>query len=191
MARTIFKTEDPVVLEGFQAVLKSNKFGYSLTAIVDQDMVDQLETDRPGSLAWAESKLKNPKRSTLKPEPWEEVAEGKYKVKFSWKDETKPVIVDTEGTPVIDENVPVYSGSKVKLAFYQKPYVLKDGVTYGTSLKLVGVQIVSVSSEAGTDVGDMDDTDVANLFGKTKGFKQSEPNVISDVDNDAALEDDF
>ena len=191
MARTIFKTEEPVILEGYQAVLKPSKFGYSLNAIVDQGMVDQLETDRPGSLAWAESKLKNPKRSTLKPEPWEEVAEGKYRVKFAWKDETKPVIVDTEGTPITDENVPVYSGSKVKLAFYQKPYVLKDGVTYGTSLKLVGVQIVSVSSEAGTDVGDMDGTDVAALFGKTKGFKQSEPNVIADASNDDADEVDF
>ena len=191
MARTIFKTEEPVILEGYQAVMKPSKFGFSLSAIVGDDVVDQLETDRPTSLAWAESKLKNPKRSTLKPEPWEEVAEGKYKIKFSWKDETKPVIVDTEGTPVTDENVPVYSGSKVKLAFYQKPYVLTDGVTYGTSLKLVGVQIVSVSSEAGTDVGDMEGTDVAELFGKTKGFKQSEPNVVNDVSNDAALDDDF
>ena len=191
MARTIFKTEEPVVLEGYQAVMKPSKFGFSLSAIIGNDMVDQLETDRPASLAWAESKLKNPKRSTLKPEPWEEVAEGKYKIKFSWKDETKPVIVDTEGTVLTDENIPVYSGSKVKLAFYQKPYILKDGVTYGTSLKLVGVQVVSVSSEAGTDVGDMDGTDVADLFGKTKGFKQSEPNVINDVSNDAALDDDF
>ncbi len=180
MPRTIHKTEQPVILEGYQAVLKPSKFGYSLSAIVDSEIVDALETDREESLQWAQSKLKNPKRSVLKPEPWEEVAEGKYKIKFSWKDETKPVIVDTEGTPVTDENVPVYSGSKVKLAFYQKPYVLKDGVTYGTSLKLVGVQIVSVSSEAGTDVGDMDDTDVAELFGKTKGFKQSEPNIIND-----------
>jgi len=191
MARTIFKTEEPVVLEGYQAVLKPSKFGYSLNAIVGQDVVDQLESDRPGSLAWAESKLKNPKRSTLKPEPWEEVAKGKFKIKFSWKDETKPVIVDTEGTVITDDNIPVYSGSKVKLAFYQKPYVLKDNVTYGTSLKLVGVQIVSVSSEAGTDVGDMEDTDVAALFGSTKGFKQSEPNVIADVSNDDALDDDF
>jgi len=191
MARTIFKTEEPVVLEGYQAVLKPSKFGYSLNAIVGQDVVDQLESDRPGSLAWAESKLKNPKRSTLKPEPWEEVAKGKFKIKFSWKDETKPVIVDTEGTVITDDNIPVFSGSKVKLAFYQKPYVLKDNVTYGTSLKLVGVQIVSVSSEAGTDVGDMEDTDVADLFGKTKGFKQSEPNVIADVNNDDALDDDF
>ena len=191
MARTIFKTEEPVVLEGYQAVMKPSKFGFSLSAIIGNDMVDQLETDRPASLAWAESKLKNPKRSTLKPEPWEEVADGKYKIKFSWKDETKPVIVDTEGTVLTDENIPVYSGSKVKLAFYQKPYILKDGVTYGTSLKLVGVQVVSVSSEAGTDVGDMEGTDVAELFGKTKGFKQSEPNVVNDVINDAALDDDF
>ena len=191
MARTIFKTEEPVILEGYQAVMKPSKFGFSLSAIIGDDMVDQLETDRPASLAWAESKLKNPKRSTLKPEPWEEVAEGKYKIKFSWKDESKPVIVDTEGTVLTDENIPVYSGSKVKLAFYQKPYILKDGVTYGTSLKLVGVQVVSVSSEAGTDVGDMEGTDVAALFGKTKGFKQSEPNVVNDVSNDAALDDDF
>ena len=190
MARNTIVTEQPVVLDGFQAVLKPGKFGYKLSAVVGQDVVDKLEAERTDCLKWAESKLANPKRSTLKPEPWEEVAKGKYKIKFSWKDETKPVIVDTEGTPVTDENVPVYSGSKVKLAFYQKPYVLKDGVTYGTSLKLVGVQIVSVSSEAGTDVGDMDDTDVADLFGKTKGFKQSEPNVIADQQGEA-VEDDF
>ena len=191
MARTIFKTEEPVVLEGYQAVLKPSKFGFTLMAIVDQDMADKLDSDRPGSLKWAESKLKNPKSATLKPEPWEEVSEGKYKVKFTWKDENKPVIVDTEGTPITDENVPVYSGSKVKLAFYQKPYILKDGVTYGTSLKLLGVQIVSVSAAAGTDVGDMEDEDVTAMFGTTKGFKQSEPNVIADVSNKDALGDDF
>ena len=107
MARTIFKTEEPVVLEGYQAVLKPSKFGFSLSAIVDQDMADKLETDRPDSLKWAESKLKNPKRSVLKPEPWEEVSEGKYKVKFSWNDAGKPGIVDTEGTEITDENIPL------------------------------------------------------------------------------------
>ena len=191
MARNIFKTDDAVTLEGFQAVLKPTTYGYAMSAILDQDMVDRLESDRLQSLAWAESKLKNPKRSVLKPEPWEEVSQGKYKVKFSWQADTKPVIVDTEGTVITDETVPVYSGSKVKVAFYQKPYVLKDGTTYGTSLKLVGVQVVSVASGAGTDVGDLEEADVAALFGTTKGFKQSEPNVIADVKNDMALEDDF
>ena len=151
MPRTIHKTEQPVVLDGYQAVLKPSKFGYSLSAIVGEDIIDALETDREQSLEWAQSKLKNPKRSVLKPEPWEEVAEGQYKVKFSWNEETKPPVVDTEGTHITDENTPMYGGSTVKLAFYQKPYILKDGVTYGTSLKLVGVQLVSVKAGAGVD----------------------------------------
>jgi hypothetical protein len=195
MPRTIHKTEQPVVLEGYQAVLKPSKFGYSLSAIVDGGMVDALEEDRNESLEWAQSKLKNPKRSVLKPEPWEEVADNKYKVKFSWNEESRPPVVDTEGTPVTDENTPMYSGSTtegtpvtdentpmysgstVKLAFYQKPYILKDGVTYGTSLKLVGVQLVSLNSGAGVDTGDMAAEDVAALFGKTEGFKANDPSV--------------
>lgn len=186
MARTIHKTEQPVVLEGYQAVLKPSKFGYSLAAIVGEDMIDALENDRNESIQWAQTKLKNPKRSTLKPEPWEEVSEGKYKIKFSWNEETKPPVVDTEGTHITDEDTPMYSGSRVKLAFYQKPYILRDGVTYGTSLKLVGVQLVSLNSAAGVDTGDMNADDVAALFGKTEGFKAGEPNVtpIQETEDD-------
>ena len=182
MTRNTIITEQPVVLEGYQAVMKPSKFGYSLATIVDQAMVDRLEEDRIESLKWAESKLKNPKRSTLKPEPWEEVADGKYKIKFSWNEETKPPVVDTEGVQITDPNTPIYSGSKVKVAFYQKPYILRDGVTYGTTLKLRGVQLVSLNSTAGVDTGDMNSEDVAELFGKTEGFKQSEPNVTPSVD---------
>ncbi len=177
MARTILKTAEPVILDGYQAVLKPSKFGYSLSALVDGVLVEKLEADRADTLKWAESKLKNPKRSTLKPEPWEEVAPDKFKVKFSWNEENKPPVVDTEGTHITDENLPIYSGAKVKLAFYQKPYILRDGVTYGTSLKLVGVQLVSINSEAGVDTGDMNAEDVAELFGTTTGFKASDPNV--------------
>ena len=90
MPRTIHKTEQPVILEGYQAVLKPSKFGYSLSAIVDSEMVDALETDREESLQWAQGKLKNPKRSVLKPEPWEEVADNQFKVKFSWNEENRP-----------------------------------------------------------------------------------------------------
>ena len=177
MAATIHVTQNPVVLEGYQAVLKPSKYGYSLSALVDESLIEVLEADRVETLKWAESKLKNPKRSTLKPEPWEEVDSGKYKVKFSWNEETRPPIVDTEGTPITDEGVPLFSGSTVKLAFRQKPYILRDGVTYGTSLKLVGVQVVTLNGSAGVDTGDLDETEVAALFGQTKGFKASEPNV--------------
>jgi len=184
MSRTTFVTPEPVVLEGYQAVLKPSKFGYSLKAIVDQAMIDKLEDDRTDTLKWAESKLKNPRRSTLKPEPWEEVADGQYTVKFSWNEEAKPPVVDTEGTAITDDRTPIFAGSKVKLAFYQKPYILKDNVTYGTSLKLVGVQVVTCNGQAGVDTGDMAPEDVAALFGKTQGFKTNEPNVTVNEEDD-------
>ena len=177
MSRTIHTTDKPVTLEGFQAVLAPSKFGYSLSAIVGNDIIDTLETERSDVLKWAESKLKNPKRSTLKPEPWEEVSDGKYKLKFSWNEDKRPPVVDTEGVPVTDGKTPLYSGSTVKLGFYQKPYILRDGVTYGSSLKLVGVQVVSVKGDAGVDTGDLDANEVAELFGTTAGFKTNDPNV--------------
>ena len=189
MARTIHTTDKPVTLEGFQAVLAPSKFGYSLSAIVDNNLIDKLETERSDVLKWAESKLKNPKRSTLKPEPWEEVSDGKYKIKFSWSEDKRPPVVDTEGVPVTDGKTPLYAGSTVKLGFYQKPYILRDGVTYGSSLKLVGVQVVSVKGEAGVDTGDLDANEVAELFGTTAGFKTNDPNVTPTPSTDE--EEDF
>lgn len=177
MARNTFVTPEPVVLEGFQAVMQPSKFGFSLKAIVDQDMIDKLEDDRIECLKWAESKLSNPKRSVLRPEPWEEAGSNQYTIKFSWKEDNRPPVVDTQGTLIEDDTTPIYSGSMVKLAFTQKPYVLKDKVTYGTSLKIQGIQVVSVNGSAGIDVGDMSDEDVIALFPNTKGYKIDEPNV--------------
>jgi len=188
--RNIHVTPEPVTLEGFQAVLKPSKFGYSLKAIVGDELISKLEDEREDCLKWAESKLKNPKRSTLKPTPWEEVSKGKYLIKFSWSDEKRPPVVDTEGTPITNTDTPVYSGSKVKIGFTQKPYILRDGVTYGTSLKLSGVQIVSIQSEVGVDTGDLDEQGAAELFGNTAGFKTSEPNVTPDT-TPSSVEDDF
>ena len=186
MSKQNVHVTDEVTLEGFQAVLEPGKFGYSLSAVVNSDVVDKLETERTDVLKWAESKLKNPKRATLKPTPWEEVATGKYKLKFSWNEERKPPVVDTEGTPITDKKTPLYGGSTVKLGFYQKPYILKDGVTYGSSLKLVGVQVVSIKGDAGVSSNDLDESEVAELFGKTSGFKATEkPSVdIADPPND-------
>jgi hypothetical protein len=191
MTRNTFVTPEPVVLEGYQAVMTPSKFGYSLGALVDESMVEALEEDRTESLKWAESKLKNPKRSVLKPEPWEEVSKGKYKVKFSWNEDARPPVVDTDGTVITDERLPLFSGSKVKLALFQKPYILRDGVTYGTSLKLKGIQVVSLSSSAGVDVGDMSTEDVVDLFGTTAGYKAMMPNVIPTETSSVEDDDDF
>jgi len=175
MPRNVHVT-DEVTLEGFQAILEPGKFGYSLSAVVSEDLANKLETERTEVLRWAESKLKNPKRATLKPTPWEEVSDGKYKIKFSWGEDKRPPVVDTEGSPLTDKKTPLYAGSTVKLGFFQKPYILRDGITYGSSLKLVGVQVVSVKSDgAGVDTGELDENQVADLFGKTKGFKADTP----------------
>ena len=177
---------DEIKLEGFQAILEPGKFGYSLSAVVDEKVIDELETERKDVLKWAESKLKNPKRATLKPTPWEEVAEGKYKIKFSWGEDKKPPVVDTEGSPLTDTKTPLYGGSTVKLGYYQKPYILRDGVTYGSSLKLVGVQVVKLNSEAGVKGDDDLSTEqVADLFGKTDGYLSTDaPPAVETDDED-------
>ena len=192
MPRNIHITPTPVTLEGYQAILKPSKFGYSLKAIVDDEMVKKLEEERLDCLKWCESKLTKPKnRCVLRPEPWEEVSEGKTMVKFSWAEDKRPPVVDTEGTLLTDLETPIYEGSKVKIGFHQKPYILRDGVTYGTSLKLSGVQIVSIQAGAGVDTGDLDEDGVAELFGKTSGFKADDPNVTPDTTPASVEEDDF
>lgn len=190
---TTYVTPDPVTLDGFQAILKPGEWGYKLSALVDESLISKLEEERISALEWAKSKTKNPKRVTVKPEPWEEVdnQRGSYHLRFSWRDGDKiiPVVVDTEGTQIKDTDTPVYSGSKVKLAFFQKPYVLPTG-DIGTSLKLKAVQIVSLNSGAGVvDTGDMSADQASDLFGKTTGFKVEEPNV--DAAPCSVEEDDF
>ena len=179
MTRKKFVTKNPIKLEGFQAVLKPSKYGYGLQALIEDDLVQELEADREQGLEWAKSKLKNPNRTVLRPEPWEQVSDKLYKVKFEWEEDTKPLIVDSEGTVITSTDLPLYGGSTVKIAFNQKAYVMKDGFTYGTTIKklLTHVQIISLASSAGVDSGDMDTEDVMELFGKTKGFKADDPNV--------------
>ena len=192
MANT-YVTPEPVTLDGFQAILKPGEWGYKLSALVDESLVSKLEEESLSALEWAKSKAKNPKRVTIKPEPWEEIdnQKGAYHIRFSWRDGDKiiPVVVDTEGTQIKDIDTPVYSGSKVKLAFFQKPYVLPSG-DIGTSLKLKAVQVVSLNSGAGVvDNGDMTAEDASELFGKSSGFKVEDPNV--DAAPCSVEEDDF
>ena len=97
-----YVTPQPVTLDGFQAILKAGEWGYKLSALVQEELVSKLEEERISALEWAKSKAKNPKRVTVKPEPWEELdnTKGTYHIRFSWRDGDKfiPVVVDTEGT---------------------------------------------------------------------------------------------
>lgn len=194
MAHT-YVTPEPVTLDGFQAILKAGEWGYKLSALVKEDLVSKLEEERLSALEWARSKAKNPKRVTVKPEPWEELdnTKGTYHIRFSWRDGDKviPVVVDTEGTQIKDKDTPIYSGSKVKIAFFQKPYVLPSG-DIGTSLKLKAVQVISLNNGAGVvDNGDMSAEDAADLFGATSGFKVEDPNVEAAGTPSSVEADDF
>ena len=185
---TTYVTKEPVLLDGFQAVLKPGEWGYKLAAVLPESIVKDLEEERESALEWARSKAKNPKRVTVKPEPWEEIDSkpGFYQVRFSWKDGDKyvPVVVDTEGTAITDETTPIYSGTMVKIAFFQKPYVLPAG-DIGTSLKLKAVQVISLNTGACVvDDGDMTPDEATALFGATKGFKVSAPNPVAAEDTE-------
>ena len=66
----------------------------------------------------------------------------------------------------------------MKVAFRQSPYTLPDD-GYGTSLKLQAIEVIKASGSAGVDSGDMDAAEAAAMFGTSKGYKVSEPNVTT------------
>jgi hypothetical protein len=190
MPRTIHVTKDPVFLDGYQAILKPSQYGYTMmVALTDQNLIERLEQERDGAIEWASSRLKNPNRRVVRPEPWEERPQGGVKAKFTWKEDSCPPIVDSEGTPITDPGLPLYSGSKVRVGFYQKPYILNDKVTIGTSLKLVSVQVVSLENGSVSDSGPMDHEEAAALFGRVDGFRIDEANVeVSRTSDEEELE---
>ena len=170
-----YVTSNPTVLEGYQSIFEANKFGKcTLQAIIDDEHIDALNDERPELLNWAKSKAKS-KRVNTRLEPWEEVATGKFKVRFSWNPEQPIPIVDAEGTPIKD-SIPLYSGSMVKLAFVQKPYAMPDSI--GTLLRLKAIQVIKLNDNAGgSDMGSLTDETAAALFGSSEGFSISDPNV--------------
>ena len=168
-------TSSPVILEGFQAILAPGEWGHKLAALIPKSLVDELEEERESCLEWAKTKAKKRNRVTVKHPAWEELDNdsGMYQIKFSWKPDDKivPTVVDTEGTLITDKDTPLYSGSKVKLAFVQKPYCLPDD-TIGSSVKLKCIQVVSLNNSAGLkDEGNLTPEDAQTLFGIAKGLR--------------------
>ena len=177
-------TKTPVTLEGFQAILSPGEWGHKLAALIPKSLVDELEEERESCLEWARNKAKNPKRVTVKHPAWEQLENDPdmYQIRFSWKVDDKliPTVVDTEGTLITDKDTPHQSGSKDKLAFVQKPYLLPAG-DIGTSVKLKCIQVISLNAGAGLkDEGNLTAEDAVELFGESKGFKVAEPNPTQD-----------
>ena len=184
-----------VTLEGFQSITQLGKYGnYQLVALLPDEVIKDFVPEYLDCLKWAKSKLKNPKRCVTRPEFWEELEgalDGLHSVKFRWNEGQEPPIVDTVGK-LIPSDTLIYSGSKVKLAFTLKPYILNDGVTIGVKPVLKGVMVVELKSGAGVDRGNATPEEVVAMFGNTAGFVADEPNVVPSPEaEEDELEDDF
>lgn len=189
MSKKVY-TYGPVVLEGYQAILKPSKEynNFTLQFLTDDDdLISSLDEEFEQCVAWLKSKAKNPKRVQVLA-PWleEEDKPGFYRLKFGWKAGYEPVIVDSEGTVITDPSLPLYSGSKVRVRFSLRPYTKPNP---GVKLQIIGIQVVSVASNGGFD-GESPE-DVAAAFGKYDGgFVADEPNISRDEGDDSEEDDD-
>ena len=168
------------VLEGFVSVGEdSGKFNNRTFAYaIPHETLTQVEADREELIKWAKSKATGRVQEAMT--PWDDAGVCKYTYGAgdgSRKPKPEPVFVDTDGQP-IEKSVllTVRKGTKVNLIVDQKPYAM--GPNVGTSMRVVGVQIVELASGNGAvDSGNLSVEDVASMFGSVDGFKASEPAV--------------
>ena len=167
-------------LSGFVNVYEdSGKFNNRTFAYtIPADTLEKIEGDRVELLKWAKSKSSGRVQEAMT--PWDEAGTAKYTYgegDGSRKAKPEPVFVDTDGKPIEKAVLrDVRAGSKVRLIVDQKPYAM--GPNIGTSLKVVGVQIVElVTGNGAVDSGNLSVEDVAALFGSVDGFKADEPAV--------------
>ena len=181
------------VLEGFINVYEdSGKFNNRTFAYtIPDDVLQQVIADREELLTWARSKASGRVQEAMT--PWDDAGLCKYTYgegDGSRKGKPEPVFVDTNGDPV-DKAVlmTVRKGTKVNLIVDQKPYAM--GPNIGTSMRVIGVQIVElVSGNGSVDSGTLSVKDVASMFGNVEGFKGSDP-AVRDEREPAATGDNY
>ena len=165
-------TPHPVTLNGYQSVFKltSNYNNYCLAFDVeDPAFIEELEARRSELLEAQLAEIKLKKRATPKPAPWieDEEQENLWNIKFSWNKGYEPSVVDSKGVALTGDQVKLYSGATVKVAFDQRGYTLKDGTSYGTTLDIRGVQVITDSSSAGGQ--QYSAAEAASVFGEFEG----------------------
>ena len=179
-------------LEGYVNVYEDSgkfnnrSFGYQLPT----NLLETVEADRTELLDWAKSKATG--RVQVAMTPWDDSGLCKYTYgegDGSRKVKPEPVFVDSTGVPIEKAVLKdVRKGTKVNLIVQQKPYCV--GSNAGTSLRVVGVQIIELATGNGAvDSGDLSVEEVAGMFGAVKGYSQSDPAVrmaeISTGDGDS------
>ena len=170
----------PTTLNGFVNVFEdSGKYNNrSFAYTVPKATLQKMESDREELLQWARSKSSGRVQEAMT--PWDEAGLVKYSYGAgdgSRKPKPEPVFVDTDGAPLAPEILrDVRAGTKANLIVQQKPYSM--GPNIGTSLRVVGVQVVElVTGNGAVDSGTLSVDEVADMFGKADGFKASDPAV--------------
>ena len=180
-------------LEGFVSVgedsgkFNNRTFAYS----IPHDTLTKVEEDREELIKWAKSKASGRVQEAMT--PWDDNGVCKYTYGAgdgSRKPKPEPVFIDTDGGPISKEILKsVRKGTKVNIIVDQKPYAM--GPNVGTSMRVIGVQIVElVSGNGSVDSGDLSVEDVAALFGSVEGFKADEP-AVRDARPAASTEDSY
>jgi hypothetical protein len=166
--------------------------GLRMPSEVAQPLIDKLEAIRQEALAESKkAKKKPPKEGNL---PWSVVyddegnetdeIEFKFKTKatFNTKDGktvTRTIkVVDAKKNPLEDVNL--YGGSKIKVAFQAVPYDVA-AVGVGLSLRMTAVQVLELVEGGGGDS--------SSVFGEEEGYvgKRNE----SSSDEDTSEDEDF
>ena len=184
--RFIFTT----TLEGYtNALVPSGKFNNCTIGFkIPNELLPEFDEMHEKCLQWGANKFNGKRHEKALPK-WEE--DGFVKVSYGG-DSNSPMFpwVDAEGEP-LDPSTQIWKGTVVRLIVDVRPYVYAQKA--GSSLKVRGAQIIKlVSSGGGSDAGGLDADEVANLFGKTDGFKASDPNYNppEDIDSDSPDGDD-
>ena len=139
------------VLEGFVSVGEdSGKFNNRTFAYaIPHDTLTKVEEDREELIKWAKSKATGRVQEAMT--PWDDAGVCKYTYGAgdgSRKPKPEPVFVDTNGDPLSKEVLKsVRKGTKVNIIVDQKPYAM--GPNVGTSMRVIGVQIVELVSGNG------------------------------------------
>lgn len=175
-------------LDGFINVYEdSGKFNNrTFSYMIPPETLEQVEADREELIKWAKSKAGGRVQEAMT--PWDDGGICKYTYGAgdgSRKGKPEPVFVDCDGQPV-EKSVlkDVRKGTQVNLIVDQKPYAM--GPNVGTSMRVIGVQIVKLVTGGGAvDSGELSVDDVAGMFGSVAGYKQSEPAVRQDASTEA------
>jgi len=158
-------------LKGFINALKpGGKFdNCSIGFTIPANDLPYFEERYEAALKWGANKLNGKRHEKALPK-WEE--DGSVKYGYNGKDSAPTFLwVDAKGKP-LDLSLDIREGTLVKLALTTKPYVYGNKV--GMTLRVVGAQVIKLVTAEGSDGGQLDENELAELFGTTEGFDQED-----------------